>query len=156
FAPSFPTHPLPSACSRCGRLKSRRGLPLSIQGGIMPFRCGGLLLAACFCVGPPAVYAQEPGNTAAGSRPGTAPQAAVGPGAAGPARDVDTNIVPDAVTDQDGRFRFPYLKVGRYEIKVHLEGFADATRPLTLTIGSAFELPITLALAGVDTSVTVT
>src|SRR6185437_6451380 len=112
----------------------------------MPFRCGGLVLVACFCVGPPAVYAQETVNTASVSGRVTDPQGAVVPGASVTARDVDTNIAHDSVTDRDGRFRFPYLKVGRYEIKVHLDGFADITKPLTLTIGSAFELPITLAV----------
>ena len=36
----------------------------------------------------------------------------------------------DAVTDAEGRFRFPYLRVGPYEIAVRLPGFADATRRL--------------------------
>src|SRR4029079_15289358 len=38
----------------------------------------------------------------------------------------------------------------------HLQGFDDATRALALTVGSAFELPVTLKIAGVDTTVTVT
>src|SRR5262249_38117128 len=67
----------------------------------------------------------------------------------------DTNVTRETVTDAEGRFRFAYLKVGPYEFVVHLDGFADAKRALTLTIGSAFELPLTLAVAGVDTSVTV-
>lgn len=59
-------------------------------------------------------------------------------------------------TDADGRFRLPYLKVGRYEVKVHKDGFADQTRNLTLTIGSAFDLPIAMSVAATETSVTVT
>ena len=47
----------------------------------------------------------------------------------------------ETTTAQDGRFRFPYLKVGPYEITVHLQGFQDATRKLTLLVGSAFDLP---------------
>ena len=35
-------------------------------------------------------------------------------------------------------------------------GFADAHRTLTLTIGSAFDVPVSLSVGGVDTSVTVT
>ena len=31
-------------------------------------------------------------------------------------RQVATNLVREAVTDGEGRFRFPYLRVGRYEI----------------------------------------
>lgn len=39
---------------------------------------------------------------------------------------------------------------------VTLAGFSDETRTLTLTVGSAFDLPITLALAGLDSAVSVT
>src|SRR5438132_204966 len=77
------------------------------------------------------------------------------PGALVSARQIQTNVLAETTTDKDGRFRFPYLKVGPYEIKVHLEGFRDATRQLTLTVGSAFDLPIALSI-GIDTSVTVT
>ena len=59
------------------------------------------------------------------------------------------------MSDQEGRFRFPYLKVGRYEIGVQLPGFVAPTRTIHVTVGSAFELPIALALAGLDTQVTV-
>ena len=48
------------------------------------------------------------------------------------------------------------LSVGPYEITVHLDGFADARSSLTLTVGSAFELPVSLAVGNLDTSVTVT
>ncbi len=64
-------------------------------------------------------------------------------------------MIATVVTDSEGRFRFPYLRVGPYEISVRHHGFQDATRGLTLTLGSAFELPVTLGVRGVDTSVTV-
>jgi hypothetical protein len=70
-------------------------------------------------------------------------------------RQTDTNLTGSASTDREGRFRFPYLRVGQYEIKVHREGFADQTRSLTLTVGSAFELPVSLAVASAETNVTV-
>lgn len=72
------------------------------------------------------------------------------------ARHTDTNRVSTAVTDQEGRFRFPYLRVGSYEIAVRQQGFQDFTRSLTLTVGSAFELPVPLAVGGLDARVTVT
>ena len=100
--------------------------------------------------------AQETVNSASVSGRVTDQQGGVVPGAAVTARQIDTNVTSDATTDQDGRFRFPYLKVGPYEIKVHLQGFADATRSLVLTVGSAFDLPMPLSLAGIDTSVSVT
>ena len=59
------------------------------------------------------------------------------------ARNTDTNLDrPKRRPIGEGRFRFPYLRVGPYEITVRLAGFADVTRQLTLTVGSAFELPV--------------
>jgi hypothetical protein len=60
------------------------------------------------------------------------------------------------VADQEGRFRFPYLKVGPYEITARAQGFAPTTKRLSLTVGAAFDLPIVLPLETVDTAVTVT
>jgi hypothetical protein len=58
-------------------------------------------------------------------------------------------------TNSDGRFRFPYLKIGPYEVRVHLDGFADRSRTLTLTVGAAFDIPFVLAVGGLEASVTV-
>src|SRR5947207_3741959 len=99
--------------------------------------------------------AQETINFASVSGRVTDPQGAVVPGAHVAARQIETNATLESVTDQEGRFRFPYLRVGRYEIVVRTPGFNDAVRALKLTLGAAFELPISLTLAGVDTSVTV-
>src|SRR5437763_940599 len=82
-------------------------------------------------------------------------QGGVVPGATVTARQTETNLTAETTTDQQGRFRFPYLRVGSYEVKVHLAGFADSARALTLTVGSAFEMPVTLAVAGITTDVTV-
>jgi hypothetical protein len=60
-------------------------------------------------------------------------QGAVVPGAQVVVRQVETAIKAEAVTSSDGRFRFPYLKVGSYEVKVSLQGFADSTTLLNLT-----------------------
>ena len=86
----------------------------------------------------------------------TDPSGAVVTDAPVTARHVDTNVTATAVTDRDGRFRFPYLRVGPYELIVRQQGFAEFTRRLTLTVGAAFDLPVSLALAGLDTSFTVT
>ena len=64
--------------------------------------------------------AQETINYASVSGRVTDPQGAVVPGAEVSARQTDTNVAADTVTDSDGRFRFPYLKIGPYEITVHL------------------------------------
>jgi hypothetical protein len=72
------------------------------------------------------------------------------------ARQVDTNVTAEATTGKDGRFRFPYLRVGQYELTVQRSGFGDALQRLTLTVGAAFDIPIALALETVATTVTVT
>jgi outer membrane receptor protein involved in Fe transport len=82
-------------------------------------------------------------------------QGAVVPAAHVVARQVETNVSTETSTDAAGRFRFPSLRVGPYEITAHFEGFSDATEPVTLTVGSAFNLSLTLAIAGVDTTVQV-
>jgi hypothetical protein len=82
-------------------------------------------------------------------------QGGVLPGASVVARQTETNVIATATTDQEGRFRFPFLKVGPYEIKAQLQGFADVTRKLTVGVGSAFELSIVLPLGAIDTTVTV-
>ncbi|MFM8535067.1 MAG: TonB-dependent receptor domain-containing protein [Acidimicrobiia bacterium] len=78
------------------------------------------------------------------------------PGASVTATHLATNVVASAVTEVDGRFRFPYLRIGVYDIAVSLPGFTSATRRITVSAGSAFELPITLALASVASTVVVT
>jgi hypothetical protein len=100
--------------------------------------------------------AQETINYASVSGRVTDPSGAVVAGAQVTARHTETNVTAAAATDGEGRFRFPYLKVGPYDITVRQSGFADATRRLTLTVGAAFELPIALSVAGVETGVTVT
>jgi len=99
--------------------------------------------------------AQETINYASISGRVTDPSGAVVEGAEVSARQVDTNLTSSATTEADGRFRFPYLRLGNYEVKVHKQGFADSATPLTLTVGSAFELPVTLKVAAAQSAVTV-
>ena len=71
------------------------------------------------------------------------------------ARQIDTNLKYEATTAQDGRFRFPYLPIGGYELRVQRAGFAEAVRSIALSIGSAFELPVTLSVQSTETNITV-
>jgi hypothetical protein len=115
-----------------------------------------VFLLACLCsVLAAGVRAQETINYASVSGRVTDQQGKVVPGAGVTARQTQTNVTAMAITDQEGRFRFPFLRVGNYEITVRLQGFADATRTLTLGVGSAFELPIVLAIGEFNASVTV-
>lgn len=71
------------------------------------------------------------------------------------ARQTETNLVNHTTTDQEGRFRFPYLKVGSYEIVVRQEGFAESTTKVTLTVGASFNLPVALSVESTQEHVTV-
>jgi hypothetical protein len=71
------------------------------------------------------------------------------------ARHTATNITATTTTDDTGRFRFPYLRVGAYEIVMSHPGFKSATRHLTLSVGAAFELPVTLSIESLETTLTV-
>ena len=57
-----------------------------------------------------------------------------------------TNQSYTARTDAQGRFRMPYLPVGGYRISAQASGFAETTRTLTLTIGSAFDITLPLSV----------
>jgi Carboxypeptidase regulatory-like domain/TonB dependent receptor-like, beta-barrel len=112
-----------------------------------------LVLASVFA--PAVARSQETVNYSSISGRVTDQSGAVIPGVVVTARQTSTNLTAEATTDVEGRFRFPYLKVGRYEIVARLSGFADVTRQLTLTVGSAFELPISLGIATLEDQVTV-
>lgn len=99
--------------------------------------------------------AQESINSASVSGLVTDQSGAVIEGAEVVARQIDTNLTSKAKTDREGRFRFQYLKVGSYEIKVHHPGFVEATHSMTLTVGAAFDLPVSLTVGSTETNVTV-
>jgi Carboxypeptidase regulatory-like domain/TonB dependent receptor len=111
-----------------------------------------LLAILIFCV---ALPAQETINFASVDGRVTDASGAVVQGAIVTARHTETNLSSTTRTDSEGRFRFPYLKVGSYEIRIHQQGFSDTARNVTLTIGAAFDLPVTLALGSTETNVTV-
>lgn len=120
-------------------------------------RIFGVLALAAWLVAPAhPVAAQQSVDYASISGRVTDPSGAVVADAQVTVRHADTNLTGATVTDQEGRFRFPYLRVGSYEITVRQRGFRDVTRLLTLTAGAAFELPVSLTVGGVDTSVIVT
>jgi hypothetical protein len=76
------------------------------------------------------------------------------PGASVVATHKLTNVASSAITDEEGRFRFPYLRIGVYEIKVTLPGFADSARNLMVSAGSAFDIPIVLEVATLTETIT--
>jgi hypothetical protein len=116
-------------------------------------RLAGVILAWLATAGGAA--AQETINQATISGRVVDPQGRAVPGALVTARQTATNVAAEATTGTDGRFRFAYLRIGPYELRTRLEGFRDHARTLTLSAGSAFDVPITLDVAGLETAVTV-
>jgi hypothetical protein len=77
-------------------------------------------------------------------------------GASLTATNLETNQKQVATTDSDGRYRFPYLQVGSYNLAVVAQGFTPLTKQLTLTVGQALDLALKLEVAGVSARVDVT
>src|SRR5262245_52448278 len=94
-----------------------------------------LLLSAPWFVRP--AVAQEAVNYGSISGRVTDPAGAAMSGVQVRARQTQTNVLEEVRTDREGRFRFPYLRVGPYEVIVHIDGFPDHTRLVTVTVGSA-------------------
>ena len=67
---------------------------------------------------------------------------------------------PDAtfqfVTDQHGAFRFLYLQPGTYQLTATLDGFETMSRELVVATGHNVDLALSLKVAGVATTVSVT
>jgi outer membrane receptor protein involved in Fe transport len=119
-------------------------------------RAAVLVLAAALAAFGDPVVAQQSIDYASVSGRVTDPSGAVVAGAKVTVHQIETNQTGTATTDQDGRFRFPYLRVGPYEIVVSQQGFVDINRSLTLTVGAAYELPVSFTAGAIETSVTVT
>jgi Carboxypeptidase regulatory-like domain len=109
----------------------------------------------CAAIAAGVASAQESVNYASVSGRVTDPSGAAVTGAQITVRETATNFTASENTDREGRFRFPYLHVGNYQVKVHQQGFADQLRSLNLTVGSAFELPVALTVAAAGSNVTV-
>ena len=69
------------------------------------------------------------------------------------ATNIETSQRLTTSTDQEGRYRFPYLRIGSYDVSVAAPGFTAINKQLTITVGQALELPVTLEVAGVSAQV---
>ena len=69
--------------------------------------------------------------------------------------NLETNQQTTTITNHEGRYRFPYLRTGDYDLKFEALGFASITRKLTLSVGQSFDLPVKLEVAGVAAQVNV-
>ena len=116
-------------------------------------RC--LLLAWCIALAPVASAQETVSYASIGGRVVDSQGAAV-VGATVTARQTETNVADAVMTDAMGRFRFAYLRVGPYEITVSQAGFTPYVRQLRANVAAAFDIPVTLQVAGVETAVAVT
>ena len=110
------------------------------------------VLVFCF---PAVLLAQESVNSASVSGTVIDPSGAPIQNAQVKSRQVETNLANVTTTDRAGRFRFPYLNVGTYEISIRQSGFTPASISLTLTVGAAYDLPVQLAIGSMDQTVEV-
>jgi hypothetical protein len=99
--------------------------------------------------------AQTTGATLQGSISDS--QRALLPGVTVVITNVETGFSRTVVSDERGWYRAPALPPGRYELRAELQGFGSVVRSgLTLTIGQEATLNVTLELASVQETVTVT
>src|SRR6266851_2589761 len=62
----------------------------------------------------------------------------------------------NATTDASGNYRFPAVEPGTYVVSAELSGFKTARQEnVTVTVGSALDVPLSMAVAGVGESVNV-
>src|SRR5262249_44506868 len=119
--------------------RRRESLVIAVRGDVrhIVFVFAVPIGAAWLIAFAPVAAAQETVNNASVAGRVTDETGAVVVGADVTARQTETNVTAATKTGGDGRFRFPYLKVGPYEIVVRQAGFADATRRLNVTVGGA-------------------
>lgn len=72
-------------------------------------------------------------------------------------RNLDTNATRTATTESDGRYSFPGLPVGPYEVAAQLTGFTKYTRgPVNLLLNQVAIVNPELSPSGVNETVSVT
>ncbi|HEX5873364.1 MAG TPA: carboxypeptidase regulatory-like domain-containing protein [Pyrinomonadaceae bacterium] len=76
-------------------------------------------------------------------------------GASVVATHLETNQHLATTSDSEGRYRFPYLRTGAYDLKIDAEGFSTVTRQLTVSVGQALDMPVKLDVAGVSAHVNI-
>ena len=113
----------------------------------MPAKRFHFWIALYCCLFAPPLAAQQAPSSASVS--GTVHDANGAPAAGVEATitNLDRNQTQTAVTDREGRFRFPVLAVGDYQLEVAAAGSAPWQRRLRLTVGTALEVPVTLSPA---------
>lgn len=116
--------------------------------------CASLALAVLLLSGSP-VLAQSTGSAIQGTI--TDEQGAIMPGANILVANVQTGLTRDLISDERGWYRATAIPPGDYQVTVTLQGFAtQIRRGFTVTIGQEATVNVTLRLASLEESVTVT
>jgi len=114
-----------------------------------------LVLALAGCFVPPAALGQATSGTISGTV--TDQSGATVLGAAVSVRNLDTNVTRTAATEADGRFNFPGLPVGRYEVIIEVKGFAKYVRgPINLVLNQEAVVNVELKPASMQETIVVT
>jgi hypothetical protein len=113
---------------------------------VCPRHARALMVLLCFLPAGPLAAQQAPTSASVGGTVHDPGGAAVA-GAGVTITNLERNQAQAAVTDRQGRFRFPVLAVGEYRLDLAVEGFAPWRRRLRLAIGTALEVPVTLSPA---------
>ena len=71
----------------------------------------------------------------------TDPKGAVVPGATVTVKNNDTGKEDTTTSDGEGRYRFPYLRTGEYDVTIEAAGFTTITRQLTVLVGQVTAHP---------------
>jgi hypothetical protein len=111
-------------------------------------------LASCLFL-PGSLRAQETLTTASVTGRVLDPSGAAVPNASISALHSATHETYTSQTDAQGRFRLPYLPVGLYRIGARVNGFQEAVSQVQLSVGSAFDLTLHLAVLQASSSVQV-
>lgn len=113
----------------------------------------GAILALCFSI---TTFAQTTSTITGTVKDQTG---AIVSGAKVTVRNLETNLTRTVVTDGEGRYAFPELRVGAYELRAQQTGFREYTQNnVTVTIGESSVINVVLevgAITGDDFSQTV-
>ena len=132
-------------------------MSISTFGDVFPSRLRACQLAVLLLALGLAVSAAAQGTNGVIAGTIADSQGGVLPGVSVTVRNTDTGATRTETTEVDGRYRFAALPSGRYELKAELQGFTTSNvTGLTLTINLELRQDVTMALGGVQESLTVT
>src|SRR5690349_10151361 len=85
------------------------------------------------------------------------PSGAVVPGATVIARNTETGLSRNTITNSAGRYEFPNLPIGPYEVSTEMSGFKKIVRSgVDLTVGRTAVVDLAMEVGEVTQEVTVT